>query len=75
MIGLIVYIVVFLITFFAASFAVARYSYYDDPTDPDTFLLLVAAALAWPFTVPLTAAIFFLLGIAMLAESLAGGAK
>lgn len=75
MIGLIVYIVIFLLTFFAASFAVARCSYWDDPTDPDTFLRLVAVALAWPFTVPLTAAIFLLLGIAMLANKLSGGAK
>lgn len=70
----IVYIVVFLLTFFAASFAVVRSS-CDDPTHPDTFLLLVASALAWPVTVPLFAAIFLLMGIAMLAKKLSEGAK
>ena len=70
----IVYIVVFLLTFFAASFAVARCS-CDDPTRPDTFLLLVASALAWPVTVPLIAAILLLMGIAILAKKLTGGAK
>lgn len=74
--GLVVlYIVVFLLLFFAASFAVARWSREKDPTDPDTFLLLVGFALAWPVTVPLTAAIFLLMGIALLANKLAGGAK
>lgn len=72
--GLIVYIVVFLLVFFVASFAVARWSSHD-PTDPDTFLLLVGAALAWPVTVPLTAAIFLLFGIAMLANKLSGDSK
>ena len=72
---LIVYIVVFLLTFFAASFAVARYSCCRDPTDPDTFLLLVGYALVWPISVPWTAAGFLLLGIAMLASELAGGEK
>ena len=71
----IIYVVVFLLTFFAASFAVARYCYGDDPTDPGTFFLLVGVALVWPVTVPLFAAIFLLMGIAMLAEKLAGGAK
>ena len=72
---LIVYIVGFLLTFFAASFAVARYSCYRDPTDPGTFLLLVGYALVWPISVPWTAAGFLLLGIAMLAKKLAGGAE
>ena len=75
MIGLIVYMVVFLLAFFVASFAVARCSSCDNPTDPDTFLLLVAVALAWPLTVPLTAAISLLFGVAMLAEKLTRGAK
>ena len=73
--GLVVlYIVLFLLLFFAASFAVARWS-REDPTAPNTFLLLVGFALAWPVTVPLTAAIFLLMGIALLANKLAGGAK
>lgn len=71
----IVYVVVFLLTFFAASFAVARYCLCDDPTDPGTFYLLVGFALVWPVTVPLFAAIFLLMGIAMLAEKLSGGTK
>ena len=71
----IVYIVVFLLTFFAASFAVARYSCCDDPADPETFFLLVAFALMWPVMVPLLAATFLLMGIAMLAKKLTGGAK
>lgn len=75
MIGLIVYVVGFLLTFFVASFAVARCCWCADPTDLDTFFLLVAFALARPLTVPLTAAILLLLGIAMLANGLAGGAK
>ncbi len=73
--GLVVlYIVVFLLLFFAASFAVARWS-REDPTAPDTFLLLVGFALAWPVTAPLAAAIFLLMGIAMLAIKLSEGAK
>lgn len=75
MIGLIVYMVVFLLAFFVASFAVARCSSCANPTDLDAFLLLVAVALAWPITVPLFAAIFLLVGIAKLAEKIAGGAK
>ena len=67
MTGLIVYIVVFLLMFFVACFAVARWS-YQDPTAPDTFLLLVGAALAWPVTAPLAVAILLLFGIAMLAK-------
>ena len=70
----IIYVVVFLLTFFMASFAVARY-YCEDPTDPGTFFLLVGYALMWPVTVPLFAAIFLLMGIAMLAEKLSGGTK
>ena len=71
----VVYIVVFLLTFFAASFAVARYSWRNNPTDPDVLWLLVPSALMWPVTIPLAAAIFFLIGIAKLAEKLAGGAR
>lgn len=71
----IIYVVVFLLTFFVASFAVARYCRCDDPTDPGTFFLLVGFALVWPVTVPLIAAILFLVGIAKLAEELSGGAK
>ena len=72
---LIVYVVGFLLTFFMASCAVARYCWHADPTDPETFFPLVAFVLVWPLTVPLTAAILLLLGIAMLAEELTGGAK
>lgn len=73
----IVYIVGFLLTFFAASFAVARYCRCDDPADPDMFLPdmflpVVMFTLAWPISVPLTAAIFLLLGIATLAIKMAG---
>ena len=75
MISLIVYTVVFLLTFFAASYMIARFSYCDNPTDSDTFLVLVAVALAWPLAIPVAAAIFLLLGIATLAETLAGGAR
>lgn len=71
----IVYIVLFLLTFFVASIVVARCSRCDDPTNPDTFWLLVSSALMWPITIPLTAAILFLIGIAKLAEKIAGGAK
>lgn len=74
MIVCIVYVVVFLLVFFAASFAGARCSCYD-PTRPDMLLLLVALALLWPVSVPLTAAIFLLMGIAILAKKLTGGAK
>lgn len=75
MIVCIVYVVVFLLTFFVASFAVARYSYRDNPTDPVVFWLLVPFALAWPIMVPITVAIIFLVCIAKLAEELSGGAK
>jgi hypothetical protein len=71
----IVYIVVFLLTFFAASFAVARYCHGEDPIKPETFFLLAGYALMWPVTVPLFAAILLLMGIAILAEKLTGGAK
>ena len=70
-----VYIVVFLLTFFAASFAVARCSCCDDPTDPETLLLLAGFALMWPVMVPLLAATFLLMVIAILAKKLTGGAK
>jgi hypothetical protein len=74
-IGLIVYVVGFLLALFAGSFTIARCCPWDSPTEPDTFLLLMAAALAWPLTFPLVLAIILLLGIARLAEKLAGGAE
>jgi hypothetical protein len=73
-IGFSAYMVVFLFTFFAASFIVSRYS-YDHPTDPPIFLLLTGGSLIWPITVPLAVLILLLLGIAELAVRLAGGAK
>jgi hypothetical protein len=72
---LIIYIVGLLLTFFAASFAIACWGGLYDPTEPETFLLLVGYALVWPISVPWTAAGFLLLGIAMLASELAGGEK
>lgn len=75
MIVLIVYVVVFLLVFFVASAAVARCCPCSNPTDPEEFLGLAAYALAWPITIPLTAAILLLFGIARLAEELTGGAK
>lgn len=75
MIGLIVYIVMVLLTFFVASFAVAHWSWCDDPTDPDTFLLLVGVSLVWPVAILLIMVILPLFGIAMLAKKLSGGAR
>ena len=71
---IVVYIVVLLFVFFAASFIVARYS-NDGPTDTPNFILLVGASLAWPISVPLTAAILLLFYVAKLADRLSGGAK
>ena len=68
------YAVVFLFTFFVASFVVSRYT-YDDPTHPPTLLLLAGASLAWPITIPLVSAILLLIGIAKLAIRMARGAK
>ena len=72
--GIVAYIVVFLFTFFAASFMVARYS-YEDPTNPPTLLLLAGASLAWPITVPLSTVILLLFCIAKLADRLSRGTK
>ena len=72
---LIIYIVGLLLTFFAASLVVAIYCRFYDPTEPETFGPLVGYALVWPITIPFTAAIVLLLGIAMLAKKLAGGAE
>lgn len=69
---LVTYIAVFLLTFFVASIVVTRFG-CDDPTSPDTFLPLVAFALVWPVTVPVTAVIFILVCIAKLAIKLSGG--
>lgn len=73
-IGLMAYIAVFLFTFFAGSFLVAR-STHMSPTEPTNFALLVGSLLVWPLALPLAGAIFLLIGIAMLAEKLAGGSK
>ena len=70
-VALTAYIVVFIFTFFAGSFMVARCT-YESPTHPTNFTLLMGASLIWPITLPLTGAIFLLLGIACLAEKLAG---
>ena len=69
-VGLTAYIAVFVFTFFAASFLVARCA-DESPTEPGNFLLLVGASLAWPITLPLAGAAFLLLCIARLAERLA----
>ena len=71
---IVAYIVVFLLTFFAGCFSVARYS-SDDPTEPLNFIMLVGLSLIWPITVPLTTAILLLFCIAKLATRLSGGAK
>lgn len=70
--GMVVYIVIFLFTFFAGSFMVARYG-DESPTKPLNFLMLVGASLIWPITVPLTLGIILLLSIAKLATILSGG--
>lgn len=72
--GIVAYIVVFLFIFFAASLMVARYG-NESPTEPPTFLALVAASLLWPITLPLTMVIILLIFIAKLAVILSGGAK
>jgi len=69
-VGLTAYMVVFVFTFFGASFVVARCS-NESPMAPENFLLLVGLSLVWPITLPLAGAIFLLLGIACLAEKLA----
>ena len=71
----IVYTVVFLLVFFVASVVAVRRSPCEDHTDPDTFWPLTGFALIWPITIPLTATMLLLMGIAKLAEKLAGGAK
>lgn len=72
--GYIAYIVVFLFTFFSACFVVARCDLYD-PTNPETFLMLLGLALVWPVTVVLSTAGFILFVIARLAEILSGRGK
>lgn len=69
-IGLMAYIAVFIFTFFAGCFLVARCA-HESPTGPTNFALLVGAALVWPITVPLSVAIFLLFGIARLADKMA----
>ena len=75
--GIAAYIVVFVFTFFAGSFLLARYGSESDesPTEPENFLMLVGASLIWPLTVPLTTAIMLLIYIAKWATRLSGGAK
>ena len=69
--AIMVYIAVFVFTFFAASFLIARCT-YESPTEPCNFTLSVGVSLVWPITVPLAGAIILLLGIASLANRLAG---
>jgi hypothetical protein len=69
---LIAYIAVFIFTFFAASFLIARCT-YESPTEPTNFFLLVGASLVWPLTLPLAGVTLLLFGMAMLANKLAGG--
>ena len=69
--GLMAYIAVFIFTFFAGSFLVARCA-HESPTKPTYFTLLVGASLVWPITVPLVVVIFLLYGIACLADDMAG---
>lgn len=69
-IGLMAYIAVFIFTFFAGSFLVARCA-HEPPTEPSNFLLLVGASLVWPLTLPLAVAVFLLFSIARLVEGLA----
>lgn len=67
--GLMAYIAILLLTFFASSFLVARYS-YESPTEPTNLLLLAGVSLVWPITVPLFMAILLLVGIAQLAKEM-----
>ena len=69
-IELIAYIAVFIFTFSAGSFLVARFT-HESPTSPTNFGLLVGASLIWPITLPLSVVIFMLLCIAWLADNLA----
>lgn len=69
--ALMVYIAVFVFTFFAASFLIARCP-YESPTEPVNFTLSVGVSLVWPITVPLAVTIILLLGIASWAKRLAG---
>lgn len=69
-IGLMAYIAVFIFTFFAGSFLIARIT-CESPTEPDNFLLLMGMSLVWPIALPLTVTVFLLFGIARLAEKLA----
>lgn len=61
--GVVAYMVVSLLAFFAGSFIVARY-YHEDPMYPPLFLMLVGASLIWPITLSLVTAIvlFMLMG-------------
>lgn len=69
--GLMAYIAVFVFTFFAASFMMARCT-DESPTEPTNFFMLVGLSLVWPMTLPLAGAGLLLLGIARLASALAG---
>ena len=69
-IGMMAYVAVFIFTFFASSFLVARCT-HESPTEPTNFGVLIGTSLVWPIAVPLTVAIFLLFGIACLAKSLA----
>lgn len=70
-VGLAAYIVVFIFTFFAGSFLIARCA-HESPTEPTNFALLMGASLIWPIALLLVGAIFLLLWMACLAEKLAG---
>jgi hypothetical protein len=70
MTGWIAYTAVFIFTFFAGSFLIARFA-HESPTEPSNFMMLVGASLAWPLTLPLAGAIFFLFVIARMADALA----
>ena len=70
MTGYIVYMAVFTITFFAASFLIARCT-YESPTEPSNFLMSVGLSLMWPLTLPLAVTIYLLFVLARMAEALA----
>lgn len=69
-IGIMAYIAVFIFTFFAGCFLVARFT-HESPTEPNNLTLLAVASLVWPITLPLSVAIFLLFGIARLADKMA----
>jgi len=67
--GVVAYMVVSLLTFFAGSFIVARYC-HEGPMYPPYFLILVGVSLIWPITLSLTAAIILFILAAKLATRL-----